>query len=218
MSEGDFLALLKEMQEYCMKNGIRAISSKCGRLLKLLVQVYSQNKRFVNVVEIGTGVGYSTLWMIKGLLDSRSKGKVCTIDPNPERTEKANYFFDKASTIKGFEEIPDLIEVNCGDALKLIPKFTFEVDFVFIDGAKNEYVQYLKALERVLKPGSVVTAHNVISHKSRLTDLLNEINNVQKRETLVIPIDTAGLSVSVWKALYSRGGTYDYEGKNKIFG
>lgn len=200
MSEGDFLDLLKEIREYCVKNEIRAISSECGRLLKLLVHVYSQSKTFVNVIEIGTGVGYSTLWMVKGLLDSRSEGKVYTIDPNPERIKKANYFFDKASRIKGLEEIPNLIEVNCGDALRLIPRFMFEADFVFIDGAKNEYAQYLKALERVLKPGSVVTAHNVISHKSRLTNFLNEINNVQKWETSVIPIDTPGLSVSVRKA------------------
>lgn len=205
MNEENFLDLLREIQEYCMKNDIRAISSECGRLLKLLVQVYSQSKRFVNVVEIGTGVGYSTLWISKGLLDNRSKGKIYTIDPNPERTKKANYFFNKASTIKGLEKILNLIEVNCGDALKLIPKFTFEVDFVFIDGAKNEYAQYLNALEGVLKPGSVVTAHNVISHKSRLADFLNEINNVEKWETLVIPIDTAGLSLSIWKARDNTG-------------
>jgi predicted O-methyltransferase YrrM len=199
MNEGQFSALLEEIQKYCIKNDIRAISPDCGRLLKLLVQIHYHSKSLVYVIEIGTGVGYSTLWMVKGLIDSGSKGKMYTIDPNLDRIERANFFINRASKINDLGKPLNFVKIIHGDALKVIPKFTFDVDFVFIDGSKNEYVQYLKALENRLRPGSVVTAHNVISHRERLEDFLKEINNVEKWETLIIPIDTAGLSVSIRK-------------------
>lgn len=175
-----------------------AISVDCGKLLNILVRTYAQNRDFVNVLEVGTGVGYSTLWMVKGLIDSGIDGKVYTIESHYERVETAKYHIKKASGVKSLERVRDYVEIIYGNALDIIPKLDLNTDLAFIDGVKEEYLQYLKSMVSQLKRGALVTAHNVISHRSRMKDFLKEIMNHKKWSSVIVPID-AGLSLSIKK-------------------
>lgn len=175
-----------------------AISVDCGKLLNILVRTYAQNGDFVNVLEVGTGVGYSTLWMVKGLIDSGIDGKVYTIESHYERVETAKYHIKKTSGVKSLERVRDYVEIIYGNALDIIPKLDLNTDLAFIDGVKEEYLQYLKSMVSQLKRGALVTAHNVISHRSRMKDFLKEIMNHKKWSSVIVPID-AGLSLSIKK-------------------
>ena len=49
-----------------------------------------------------------------------------------------------------------------GDALAVIPKLPGKFDFVFIDAVKEDYLDYLRAVEPKLKSTAVIVADNVI--------------------------------------------------------
>ena len=194
LTHESFSRLMKEIREQYPY----AISVDCGKLLNILVRTYAQNRDFVNVLEVGTGVGYSTLWMVKGLIDSGIDGKVYTIESHYERAETTKYQIKKATGVKGLERIRDYVDIIYGNALETIPKLDLDIDFAFIDGVKEEYVKYLESMAARLKRGAMVTAHNVISHQSRMKDFLKEIMNDKKWSSVVVPID-AGLSLSIKK-------------------
>ena len=194
MISTSFLSLMDEISR--QKFGYYSISRDCGKFLKILLQIYAQPKDFVNVVEVGTGVGYSALWLAKGLIDASGAGKVFTIEKNSRRAEAAESNLKKASKIEGLERITDYIEIIYGDATNQIDRLDVEVDFAFIDGAKDEYLKYLTSIFPKLEVRGIVTAHNTISHRERMEDFINEITNPEKWSTVILPID-AGLSVSV---------------------
>lgn len=127
---------------------MHAVSEECGRLLSILVQACAQNKEFVNILEIGTGIGYSTLWMAKGLIDSKAKGKIYTVESNKKRAEIAKENIKKACVIEDFAQVKELVEVVHGNALELIPTFNLTFDFVFIDGKEGR----IPCLSKVHEP------------------------------------------------------------------
>ena len=53
-----------------------------------------------------------------------------------------------------------VIDVRWGDAVKEVPKLEAPIDFLFLDGKPWEYLDYLKAAEPLLPPGTVVVADN----------------------------------------------------------
>jgi len=178
--------------------GAHSISADCGRLLNILLQAYAEHRNYVNVLEVGTGVGYSTLWLFKALIDTSTEGKIYTIENIAIRAGIAKENLRKAANIKGLEKAEDYVRIIYGDALDIIPKLNINIDFVFIDGTKREYLQYLKLMLPRLRQGALVTAHNTISHRESMEDFIDEIMKPDKWSTVIIPID-AGLSLSIKK-------------------
>ncbi|MFX0097706.1 MAG: O-methyltransferase [Candidatus Hodarchaeota archaeon] len=189
-----FLSLMKEISN--QRFGYYSISQDCGEFLSILLQVYAQSRDSVNVVEVGTGVGYSALWLAKGLIAAGGAGKVYTIERSPIRAQAARSNLKKASKIEGLERITDYVEIINGNGVDVIAELDVGIDFAFIDGAKDEYHKYLTSMIPKLSAGSVVTAHNTISHGGRMEDFVSEITNPEKWSTVILPID-AGLSISV---------------------
>src|SRR5215472_6004464 len=80
--------LLLELEQHGTKDGIPIITRETGRLLSVLVHMMQANR----ILEVGTGYGYSTLWMA---LAQPPVGKIWTIDPNVEGTEIAMTYFKR---------------------------------------------------------------------------------------------------------------------------
>lgn len=130
---------------------IPILSRDSGRTLAVL----AANRR--RVLEVGTAIGYSTLWMGLAL---PAGGTIVTIDPDRERTDRARAFWRKAG-------LPDqritvvnrpALEAFAGEASELGGSF----DMVFIDALKDEYLAYLSAVMDRLDPGAIVVADNVL--------------------------------------------------------
>jgi predicted O-methyltransferase YrrM len=130
---------------------IPILSRDSGRMLAVL----AANRR--RVLEIGTAIGYSTLWTALGL---PSDGTIVTIDPDRERTDRARAFWRRAG-------VPDSrITVLNAPALEAFagstPELAGPFDLVFIDAIKDEYLAYLVAIMDRLAPGAVLVADNVL--------------------------------------------------------
>ena len=130
---------------------IPILSRDSGRMLAVLAATRRR------VVEVGTAIGYSTLWMALAL---PPEGTIVTIDPDRDRTDRARRFWRSAG-------LPDSrISVVNAPALDAFagpwPELEGPFDLVFIDALKDEYLAYLTALMDRLAPGAVVVADNVL--------------------------------------------------------
>ena len=143
--------VLLAMEAVAAPEGIPILDRASGRILATL----AANRR--RIVEIGTAIGYSTLWMALG---QPADGAIVTIDPNAERTARARAFWRRAGVP---DERVTIVEAKALDALATDdPALAGPFDLAFIDALKPEYLAYLEALAPRLAPGALVVADNVL--------------------------------------------------------
>src|SRR5262245_2162675 len=144
-------AALNAIEAAAEPDGIPIVSRDAGRVL----QVLAGDRR--RIVEVGTAIGYSTLWMALGQPEG---GSIVTIDPDTSRTDEARGYWRQAG-------IPDdQITVVNARALTAFgqdePSLSGPFDLAFIDALKPEYSGYLEALVPRLAPNALVVADNVL--------------------------------------------------------
>lgn len=128
---------------------IPAVAAETGALLRWFAQLLNAR----HVVEVGTGGGYSGLWLLGGM-DPR--GSFTTIDSDPDRHALAQRAFSEAGN-------SDRVRLMTGPALAVLPKLAdHHYDIVFLDAIKSEYPAYLEHARRLLRPGGVLIADNAL--------------------------------------------------------
>ena len=141
--------LLKEMEEQALKETIPVVTPTVGNFLNLLVLMGNAQA----ILEIGTAIGYSTIWLARAA--EKTGGHVTTIDMNKDRSARALKYFERA----GLQNCVTVLE---GDARKILPMIDSMFDFVFIDAAKGEYLEYLNLIYPLISPGGVLVVDNVL--------------------------------------------------------
>jgi predicted O-methyltransferase YrrM len=186
-------AVLREMLDAGRKEGIPIVSPATGRVLRILVLALAPKR----VVEIGTAIGFSTLWMATAL---PAAGRIDTIDPDRARTDRARRYWLRAG-------VTDRIRVTNEPALRVLPRLAPGIEFAFIDALKPEYVAYLDALLPKMAPGGVITVDNVLwsgriaagDHDAN-TDALRAFNqrflHDEQLEATIVPVGD-GLGIGV---------------------
>lgn len=119
-----------------------------GRFFRILTQ--SMNAK--NVVEIGTGNGYSTIWF--GLALKKTGGKLTTFEIDHEHAEIARQNFIRA-------EMADIITLIEGDAHVEIAKLKDPIDLLFIDADKEGYLDYFTRLAPLVRNGGMIISDNI---------------------------------------------------------
>jgi len=158
-----------------------------GRFLKML----SCMVRPLQVLEIGTFTGYSSICLAEGLQEG---GIVHTIDINEELLPMATRYIKEA----GMEQ---KIKTYTGNALEIIPTLNYTFDIVFIDADKTNYSNYYKLAFPKLKVGGYIFADNVLwsgkvadvaYHSDDETKAIMEYNDMvmtdPKVENVLVPI------------------------------
>lgn len=141
-------AVLAEMEKYAKRRDIPIIGPACGRLLHLLAQVSGAKRMF----EMGSAIGYSTIWLARG---AGPDAEIYYTDGNPENAKRARDNFRRAG-------VEDRIELMVGDAVELIDDVPGEFDLIFIDVDKPQYPDaLLKAVPR-LRSGGLLLTDNVL--------------------------------------------------------
>jgi predicted O-methyltransferase YrrM len=125
---------------------IPVVGREKGRLLRRLIARHQPRR----AVEIGTLFGYSAI-LIGGSLPRG--GRLTCLELNEYLAGFARQNLEAAG-LKG------RVKVVVGDALRILPLLRGRVDFVLLDARKEEYLDYLRALEPRLVPGAVVVADN----------------------------------------------------------
>jgi caffeoyl-CoA O-methyltransferase len=168
------------------RHGVMNVPAVDGRLLYDIIL----DKAYKKGLEIGTSNGYSALWL--GLAFKQTGGSLITLEIEPQRAREAQENFEYAG-------LDDIIDSRITDALKEIPALEGKFDFVFIDAWKPDYIKYLELILPKMKPGGVITAHNVTSQGSSMRDFLDEIHQNPKLTTTIDHSSRAGVSISYVK-------------------
>ena len=177
------------------------IRKETQNLLKLLLAM----NRPRSILEVGTAVGFSALLMEEY---NPVECKITTIENYEKRISIAKENFLRA----GKQNVIELIE---GDAAMVLKELQESYDFIFMDAAKGQYINFLPEVMRLLKSGGVLVSDNVLQdgdiiesrfavtrrnrtiHK-RMRDYLYEITHVKELTTSVLPLGD-GVTISVKK-------------------
>ncbi len=135
------------------------ITPDVGRLFQVLCRAIGARR----VLEFGTLAGHSAWWLAMALPEG---GKVVSVEINPEWAEAARRALDEVGV--GMK-----VEVRLGAVQELLETLEREVrerhmpyDAVFLDTDKARYPELLEWSTRVLRPGGLLLADNVLRSSS----------------------------------------------------
>jgi len=142
-------AVIDRVEEQCRQETVYMIGlAKAQRLAELVRQ-----RKPKKIVECGTAIGYSGLWMAREL-KRLGGGKLITIEISDTRAKRAKDNFRAAG-------LQDYVEVIVGDAREAAKAVKGPVDFALIDCGYSNYLPCLNALEPKFSPRAVLVADNV---------------------------------------------------------
>lgn len=147
----DIELLFREMEQYAAENHVPIINER-GR--KAFLQVVREQKPH-RVLEVGMAIGYSTLQIA---VNSADDVRITTMELSEERVKTARSYIARS----GYD---DRIRILTGDAGELLVHEAVQdapFDFVFIDAAKGQYVDYFHKIEPLLSDSAVILADNVL--------------------------------------------------------
>jgi predicted O-methyltransferase YrrM len=177
--EKKILNILEDMNAN-QSGGMMNVPPVDGRLLRLFTEAAGAK----HVVEIGTSNGYSGIWFCLAL--RTTGGKLTTHEIDARRASLARENFKRA----GVDKLVTLVE---GDAHEKVVNLKDPIDILFLDADKEGYIDYLKKLLPLVRPGGLILAHNV---DSTGPDFIKAITADPKLETV---LRVQGLSVTLKK-------------------
>lgn len=190
---------LNELEEYALKTNVPIIRPQMQSFLKLLLAL----KQPKQILEVGTAIGFSALLMSEyGPKDCQ----ITTIEKYEKRIPLAKENFKKA----GREEQITLLE---GDATEILKELDGPFDFIFMDAAKGQYINFLPDILRLLPVGGVLVSDNVLQDgdvmesryavcrrdrtiHTRMREYLYELKHHEQLQTDILPVGD-GVTVSV---------------------
>lgn len=154
----------------------RQIEPSTGRFLFALASAQAG----IEVLEIGGSRGYSTIWLASGA--RVLGGRVVSLEHDPEKCAAWRVNIVDA----GLEESAELFE---GDAFATLAETQDVFDLVFLDAEKTDYEQLFALTRRLLEPGALVVADNVISHADALAAYSAARQSDPTLVSVTVPLD-----------------------------
>ena len=137
-------AVLQEMERQAKERNIPIVGPAVARLLFQYARL--MNAR--SVFEMGSAIGYSTIWWAMAVGEA---GKVHYTDGSEKNAKEARGYFEQAG-------LGDRIDVHIGDALDVLAGRREQFDIVFCDVDKHDYPRAARvAFTRVRKGGLFIT-------------------------------------------------------------
>jgi predicted O-methyltransferase YrrM len=128
--------------------GLPLVDAEVGALLRVL----ATSVQAARILEIGTAIGYSGIWLARALPPG---GMLVTIEFDEDRAREARDNFARAG-------VSDRVSVVVGDAQLKIAKVAGPFDLIFQDGDKQLYTPLLDRLVALLRPGGLLVTDNVL--------------------------------------------------------
>ena len=128
--------------------GLPLVYPDTGALLHTLARSCAARR----ILEIGTAIGYSTLWLATAL---PADGALITMEYDAARAARAREHFAAAG-------YADRVSVIVGEATRFLHKVAGPFDLIFQDGDKRLYEPMLDRLVGLLRPGGLLVADNML--------------------------------------------------------
>lgn len=140
--------VLAEMEQKAMDRRIPIVGPVVGRLFHLLAQMIGAK----TVFELGSAIGYSTIWWARAVGEG---GHVHYTDGSAQNAQEAKGYFERAG-------VAERIQVHVGDALEVLSEQKQQFDIIFCDIDKEDYPRALRMSKNFVRKGGLFVADNVL--------------------------------------------------------
>ena len=141
-----------------IKENIPIIRKGSQRIIRFMLEM----KKPLNILEVGSATGFSSVFMLEFL---NKKAKITTIEKMEERAVKAEKNFNKFDKNKQIT----LIKGDATDILSELVNKDKTYDFIFMDAAKGQYINFLENIKKLLVSGRTLITNNMLQ-EGRLLD------------------------------------------------
>ena len=140
--------ILAQMENEAASRKIPIVGPAVGRILYQLAMMI----RAKSVFEMGSAIGYSTIWWARGIVPD---GRVIYTDGDHLNSVRAKNYFERAG-------VSDRIRIRTGDALELLSEEKQEFDIIFNDVDKEDYPRVFRLVAPRLRKGGLFVTDNVL--------------------------------------------------------
>lgn len=181
---------LKDMEKYAENNHVPIVQPEVAQLLKVLLKMNKPKK----ILEVGTAIGYSALIM------AEATDEECQITTIERRKDMIQLAIENISKTEFMNRI-NILEGEAEEVLTIIQE---KYDFIFLDAAKGQYMDFFNKCKSLLNIGGVIVSDNVLykgmvatdklvirrkkTIVKRLRQFLEYINEIDGYTSCVIPI------------------------------
>ncbi|MCR4842656.1 MAG: O-methyltransferase [Eubacterium sp.] len=189
---------LEKIREDALADDVPIIRRDTCDLIRFLLCM----RKPESILEVGTAVGFSALFFAEM---NPAPCRITTIESYEKRIPIARANFQASP----YAERIELLE---GDAAEILPTLEGAYDFVFMDAAKGQYINFYPEVMRLLAPGGLLVSDNVLSGRDviesrfaiprrnrtrheRMREYLDTITHDSRLVTDILPIGD-GVSLS----------------------
>lgn len=156
-----------------------AITADTGVFFSILLKAIKARR----VLEVGTSVGFSTLWLAEAVGKNRG-ARVITIELKPQKVDLA---------LKNFKEagVDKIIEIKQGVALDLLLKLKGKFDFVFLDADKENIIRYFDLVLPMVRIGGIIAVDNMLypdRFRSTMRKYARHVHSKPNIQSVTVPI------------------------------
>ncbi|MDS1029888.1 O-methyltransferase [Bacillota bacterium LX-D] len=180
-------------EEKVRKDVCPSIGLDIGNLLYLLIQMINAKK----VVEFGTCLGFSTIWLAEAL--EKTNGHLISIENSPRLANETKKNLELAG-------LSHRVEIINNKANSIFTELEGPFDLILQDAAKDIYLPMLDICVEKLRPGGLLISDDVlfpiVSARKKQRELLENYNkslfNHPLLESTILPLGD-GLAISFKK-------------------
>ena len=188
--------VLAEMEDYATAHNVPIVGPAVARVLQQLALMINAR----TVFELGSAIGYSTIWWAQAVGD---KGRVIYTDGDSKNAERARGYFKRAG-------VSNRISLHTGDALEFLSEQSQEFDIIFNDVDKEDYPRVLRLVAPRLRHGGLFVTDNVLwsgrvaeknptdARTKAILEFNRKLYDAKEFYTTILPIRD-GLAVAVKK-------------------
>jgi predicted O-methyltransferase YrrM len=141
-------AVLRDMEAEAQARNIPIVGPAVGRLLHQLARMIQAR----TVFEMGSAIGYSTIWWARAVGDG---GRVIYTDGSRKNADEARRNLERAGVL-------DRVTIKVGDALEILSEQKESFDVVFNDVDKEDYPRVFRLARTRVRPGGLFVTDNVL--------------------------------------------------------
>jgi predicted O-methyltransferase YrrM len=140
--------VLAAMEEQGAREGIPIVVPETGALLHVLALAAGAQR----VLEVGTAIGVSTLYLARALPED---GSVVSFEIDAARQRAAKGYLGQAG-------VAGRVDLRLQDAREGLRELDGEFDMAFVDGVKAQYGDYFDGVLPLLRAGGLLAVDNVL--------------------------------------------------------
>lgn len=141
--------VLAEMEAHAERDRIPVVEPAAGEFLHVVALAHRARR----IVEVGTAIGVSTLYLARAL---PADGEIVSFEIDGRRHAAARDYLARA----GLSDRVDLRLQDAREGLASLHPGSF--DMAFVDGVKLQYGDYFEAIVPLLRANGVLTVDNVL--------------------------------------------------------